>query len=50
MYKINNDKLNGESSDHAQTCSGSQNFPNKLTNRSAGFIIRVKNQSELKDL
>ena len=30
MYKIINDILIGESSDHAQTCSGSQNFPKQI--------------------
>ena len=29
---------------------GHKTFQNKLNNRSAGFIIRVNNQSELKDL
>ena len=29
---------------------GHNTFQNKLSNRSAGFIIRVDNQSELKEL
>ena len=35
MYEINTDILIGESSDHAQTRSGSHKFPKKLTNHSA---------------
>ena len=37
MYEINTDILIGESSDHAQTRSGSQNFP-KQTDQSQCLI------------